>query len=78
MEGGVCFGSTLFALWKETPGDTQGGQEGKTDVCFPKRLCCVCGRKGPASKERELVEWQADRQTERDGQAEAGRKAPAE
>lgn len=55
----------VFALWKEAPGDTQRKEEGKTDVCFPKRLCTVCGREGPAGRGKQSAEWHADRQKER-------------
>lgn len=70
---------TLFALWKEAPRDTQRGEEEKTDVCFPKRLCSVCGREGPVSRE-ETAGRQTDRPTERqvNGQEEIGRKAEAD
>lgn len=46
--GSLLCNLTLFALWKETPGDTWRGEEGKTGVCFPKRLSSVCGREDPA------------------------------
>lgn len=57
---------TLFALWKEAPRDTPSGEEERTDGCFPKRLCSVCGREGPVSRE-EGDGRLADRHT--DGEA---------
>ncbi len=53
-------------------GGAQGHCErrgGKTDVCFPKRLCSVCGREAQSAEWRRQL---ADRQTDRQAGEQTG------
>lgn len=85
MERGGGFAVVAHDIICFLEGGSQGhserrGEEKKSNVCFPKRLCSVCGREGPLSRVVEMAVWLTDRQTKRplNGQGEIGRKVEAD